>query len=81
MTKEFKERAETLTNGEDSIQSFFDNKCEFTGNKKDYVKKKPLWEIYKQYAEDNAQRCQAHSTLYSRLLAIKGIEMKKIGRL
>ena len=78
MTKEFKERTETLVNGEDSIQTFFNNKCEFTGNKKDYVRKKPLFEIYKQYANDNAQRCQPHSTLYTRLLSIKGIEQKTL---
>lgn len=73
MTDEFKQRTEQLVNGEDSIQSFFDNKCEFTGNKKDYIKLKPLMDIYQQYANENSQRCQKRSTLYTRLEAIKGI--------
>ena len=71
MPEEFKQRTEQILEGEDSIASFFKHGLKFTDDKKDYIRKNVLFEVYKNYCNQNSQRCQPRSTLYNRLTHMK----------
>lgn len=67
----FQQRLTKMMTMEDSIESFCKYRVQQTGNSKDTVKRTDLFESYKQYCNDNSQRCQPRSTLYSRLEHMK----------
>ena len=67
MTTEFKERTNEILSGEDSIKTFFDRMLILTKNPKDTIKKTDLFEPYRQFCNDNSQRCQPRSSFFNRL--------------
>ena len=67
MTEEFKKRTNEILSGEDSIKTFFDRFLKITKNHKDTHTKLQIFETYRQYCNDNSQRCQPRSSLFNRL--------------
>ena len=65
MTDEFKKRTNEILSGEDSIKTFFDRFLKITKNHKDTHTKLQLFETYRQYCNDNSQRCQPRSSLFN----------------
>jgi P4 family phage/plasmid primase-like protien len=79
MPESFTKRTNDLLSQEDSIESFMSNKITLTGNNKDYMRKGQLFDEYRQYCNDNSQRCQPRSTLFNRLSHAKWQVNKKDG--
>ena len=71
MPEEFQRRTNLLLMSEDSIESFLKNKITRTDNSKDLIRRKELFEAYKDYCNDNSQRCQPRSTLFNRMQHLK----------
>jgi P4 family phage/plasmid primase-like protien len=67
MSEEFKIRTNEMLSSEDSIKTFTDRKMQITNNKSDVVKKNTIFEAYKDFCNDNSQRCQPRSNLFNRL--------------
>src|SRR5690606_3812207 len=58
-----------LRNG-DSIENYFKNAVEFTNKYEDFIKKSVLFECYRQFCNDNSQKCKPRSTLFQRLMSM-----------
>jgi len=71
MPTNFQTRSAQMMAQEDSIEAFFKYRCIFTKKSSDYIKRSELFELYKQYCNENSQRCQPRSTLYARLGHLK----------
>jgi P4 family phage/plasmid primase-like protien len=71
MPKVVQDRSTELINSEDSIESFISSRMNFTKNKKDYIRKSTLFEIYKTYCNAQSQRCKPRSTFFNRLSDMK----------
>ena len=67
MPTKYKERTKKLLENEDSIETFITRFIEKTDKNSDYMKKKALFDKYKEFCDLNSQRCQPRSTLYNRL--------------
>ena len=70
-TEEFQERTDKFFNLQDSLTSFIANKIKITNDLKDYKRRGDLFELYREYCNDNSQRCQKRSTLWKRLDDLK----------
>jgi len=79
MPDSFTKRTNALLTQEDSIESFMTNKITITGKDKDFMRKGHLFDEYRQYCNDNSQRCQPRSTLFNRLSHAKWVVKKKDG--
>ena len=79
MPDSFTKRTNALLTQEDSIESFMTNKITITGKDKDFMRKGHLFDEYRQYCNDNSQRCQPRSTLFNRLSHAKWEVKKKDG--
>lgn len=67
MTKDFQQRTNAILSGEDSIKTFMDRFVHKTENTKDYITKNIMFDTYRQFCNDNSQRCQPRSSLFNRL--------------
>ncbi len=67
MPHKFKIRTKELLESEDSIETFIKRFITKTNKSSDYIKKKVLFDKYKEFCDLNSQRCQPRSTLYNRL--------------
>ena len=57
MTAEFKKRTNEVLSGEDSIKTFFDRFLKLTNDYSDTITKSTIFNTYRQYCNDNSQRC------------------------
>jgi len=71
MPEEFQIRTDTMLNNEDSIKTFTDRKIIITNIKSDIIKKLDIFEAYKNFCNNNSQRCQPRSSLFNRLEHLK----------
>jgi len=65
--KSFQDRTNAFFEQQDSITSFLSNRVSLTDDSKNYIKKSAIFDIYKEYCNDNSQRCHPRSTLFKRL--------------
>jgi phage/plasmid-associated DNA primase len=71
MPEDFQKRTDTMLNNEDSIKTFTDRKIIITNIKSDIIKKNDIFEAYKNFCNNNSQRCQPRSSLFNRLEHLK----------
>ena len=77
MTSEFQKRTNEVLSGEDSIKSFFDRFLKITNEYSDTITKSNIFNTYRQYCNDNSQRCQQRSSFFNRLEQI-GIKTRPL---
>jgi len=77
--EEFKNKTNEFFDLQDSITSYIASKLIVTENEKDYIKRGTIFETYRQYCNDNSQRCHPRSTLFKRLEDLKIRITKKDG--
>ena len=71
MPEDFQIRTDAMLNNEDSIKTFTDRKIYITNIKSDIIKKNDIFEAYKNFCNNNSQRCQPRSSLFNRLEHLK----------
>lgn len=67
MPETFQTQTEKFMQQEDSIESFFVHRIEWTKNPKDSIKKNDIFNAYNEYCKEAGLRCQPRSTLFQRL--------------
>jgi P4 family phage/plasmid primase-like protien len=67
MSKEYVSRTEKLLSEGDSIECFLKRRVVKTNKYEDTIKKNELFDIYKNFCNENSQRCIARSTLWARV--------------
>jgi len=69
MSPEFQRRTDDILDQDDSITSFFVNRCKFDDNddKITPIRKGDFFDEYKNYCTKNSQRCHPRSTLFKRM--------------
>lgn len=67
MPESFKIRTNDILSNEDSIKTFLDRKIQFGLSDKQHMKKLQIFELYKNFCNQNSQRCQPRSSLFARL--------------
>jgi P4 family phage/plasmid primase-like protien len=71
MTTAFEERTNRLLELDDSIENFIKTKLIVTLDKKDFIRRSDIFEIYKKFCDENSQRCKPRSTLFNRFVNMK----------
>lgn len=71
MPQSIQDRCTKLIVQEDSIESFLEKRLKVTNNKKDFIRRGALFDLYKLFCNANSQRCKPRSTLFNRLADMK----------
>ncbi len=71
MTEDFNERTNRLLELDDSIENFIKSRLIVTLDKKDFIRRSNIFEIYKKFCDENSQRCKPRSTLFNRFVNMK----------
>jgi phage/plasmid-associated DNA primase len=74
MPPSIQERCTKLILQEDSIESFIEKRLKVTNNKKDFIRKGTLFDLYRLFSNANSQRCKPRSTFFNRLADLKIME-------